>query len=121
MIDETTNIVVEHYDTYIEGDPLIVQSQLYSSSADVAPTHVSDAGVERVATLTHMIDKTQLMKCPRKRVNGQNRWRVEHQKEIYVGTRESTLSFNVMRDGKTWGKTEIVYDGKQASWGRKDV
>jgi hypothetical protein len=121
VIDETTHIVTKYYTTYIEGESLLESGILYSSSADVAPTYASDPDVEKAATLKHTIDRDNLKKCPSKTVDGQLRWKVDYENEIYVGTKEGTLSFNVVRDGKTWGKTEIIFDGKKASSRRKPV
>jgi hypothetical protein len=121
VIDETTNIVYEYYNTYVEGRSLTQSATLYSSSADVAPAYPWELDVEKVANLQHTIDPTQLEKCPKRKANGKRRWKVVYARQIHVGTKEGTLSFNVVREGSNWGKTEIIFDGKQASLRRKPV
>lgn len=121
VIDETTRIVMEMYGTYIEGEHLARSATLYSSSADVAPRYASDPAAEKVATLTHTFDPNDLKDCLSKRVDGKLRWRVAYENEVHMGTKEGTLSFTVVRNDKTWGKTEIAFDGKKASSRRSRV
>lgn len=117
MIDEKTKIVKDYWYSYYEDDSLLQSSVLYSSTLDVAPDYSYDSTVERVANLDHCIDKVDLETFESKRMDGRKVWQVAYERHIHVGNREGTLSFDVVREGKSWGKTDVVYDHKAAMFG----
>jgi hypothetical protein len=84
---------------------------LYSCSSDDPPEYKTDPAAEPIAELKHTITRADLENFDTRIRKGKKIYHVKYTREISMGTKQGTLLFKVLHDGKEWGSSEIEYDG----------
>jgi hypothetical protein len=66
-------------------------------------------GVEKVGTVTHVMQPAHLSKFESKRKNGKLMYYLHYNREVLLGSKEGTLQFRVTCDGEELGTATFEY------------
>lgn len=109
VIDENTMVSTTSCRDYILGDSLVRAKNLYSCSFEEPPERFTDLGVEKVGTVTHVMQAAHLSKFKSKRKKGKLLYRLYYNREVLLGSKEGTLQFRVTCDGEELGTATFEY------------
>ncbi|OCK73988.1 actin-like ATPase domain-containing protein [Lepidopterella palustris CBS 459.81] len=114
VIDENTIISSTVTKYHEEGDSLTRRKTLYSSSFETPPQRTTEPGVEKVGTITHIMQPYHLNRFETKKLEGmkwkrKKSWKLQYEREVHLGAKEGTLQFKVLCGGEELGSTSIEY------------